>query len=197
MDKISVYILAGGKSRRFGSDKARALLSGGSTGRVGAKPLVLHVADALRGFAARITVVADRVGKYDDLGLKTIADIEPGLGPLGGLATALADCPEPWLLLASCDFPGLRPGWIATLLDHRSDDDDAVAFRSDRWQPMPAIYRRTFRAPVDEFLRLRRDSFQQLLSQSKVKALAIPEDWPAQSGINSPEDLRDWTGTLN
>src|SRR5437879_3536860 len=110
MDRIPVYILAGGKSRRFGSDKARAILDG--------KPLILHVADALRPIASSLTVVADISGKYDDLALTTITDLQPGLGPLGGLFTALNDCRHPWLLLAPCDFAGIQPRWIETWIEH-------------------------------------------------------------------------------
>lgn len=75
--KILGAILAGGQSRRFGSDKAQALFEG--------KALLDHVADALRLQCAEL-VIAGREWP----GLKSVADIpEPGLGPLGGLAGAL------------------------------------------------------------------------------------------------------------
>src|SRR3954452_12325135 len=96
--KLPVYVLAGGKSSRFGSDKARALIDG--------TPLIRILADRLSPFASSLTVVAEVAGKYDDLGLKTIADQVPGLGPMGGLKTILGSLPEnsrsPWFLLVSC-----------------------------------------------------------------------------------------------
>ena len=75
--KILGAILAGGQSRRFGSDKAEALFEG--------KALLDHVADALRPQCAEL-VIAGREWP----GLTNVADIpEAGLGPLGGLAGAL------------------------------------------------------------------------------------------------------------
>ena len=66
MEKVPVYILAGGKSSRFGQDKARVQLHG--------QPLLLHTARMVQAFASSITVVANAVDKYADLGLRTIAD---------------------------------------------------------------------------------------------------------------------------
>lgn len=65
-------ILAGGQSRRFGSDKAAAM--------VGGRPLLDHVIDALAPQVAELIVV----------GRGVVADRPaPGLGPLGGLCAAL------------------------------------------------------------------------------------------------------------
>jgi molybdenum cofactor guanylyltransferase len=70
-------ILAGGQSRRFGSDKAQALLGG--------KALLDHVVDALRPQTDAI-VVAGRIWP----GIPTVTDLPASnLGPLGGLAGAL------------------------------------------------------------------------------------------------------------
>jgi molybdenum cofactor guanylyltransferase len=99
-------ILAGGQSRRFGSDKAKALVAG--------KPLLDHVADALRPQCAEL-VVAGR----DWPGIISIADLpESGLGPLGGLAGALDHAQRTGfdaVLSSGCDVLGL-PADLAELL---------------------------------------------------------------------------------
>ncbi|HEY9840887.1 MAG TPA: NTP transferase domain-containing protein, partial [Candidatus Obscuribacterales bacterium] len=64
---LPVYLLAGGRNSRFGSDKARALLGG--------SPLILQVARLLHPYAADLKVVATTAGAYADLGLETLADI--------------------------------------------------------------------------------------------------------------------------
>jgi molybdopterin-guanine dinucleotide biosynthesis protein A len=75
--KILGAILAGGQSRRFGSDKAEALFEG--------KALLDYVADALRPQCAELAIVG-----REWPGISSVADFpEPGLGPLGGLAGAL------------------------------------------------------------------------------------------------------------
>ncbi len=70
-------ILAGGQSRRFGSDKAAALLDG--------VPLIDHVAAGLRPQVEAIVVCG-----RDWPGFEAVADRPgPDMGPLGGLAAAL------------------------------------------------------------------------------------------------------------
>jgi molybdopterin-guanine dinucleotide biosynthesis protein A len=91
-------ILAGGQSRRFGSDKAEALYDG--------KPLLDHVSEALRPQVAELVVAGKQWPR-----LETVADLpEAGLGPLGGLAGALDHA---WrhdfdaVLTSGCDVIGL------------------------------------------------------------------------------------------
>src|SRR5262245_52966476 len=104
MIKIPVYILAGGKSSRFGSDKARAIFRG--------EALISRIAREVEAVASQVTVVAERAGKYDDLGLRTIADLQSGLGPIGGLLTALGECGDDWVFIASCDMVAINIEWI-------------------------------------------------------------------------------------
>jgi molybdenum cofactor guanylyltransferase len=96
--KLLGAILAGGQSRRFGSDKAEALVAG--------KPLLDHVADALRPQCAEL-VVAGRVWPA----LTTVTDLpESGIGPLGGLAGALDHAQRNGfvaVLSSGCDVLGL------------------------------------------------------------------------------------------
>ncbi len=149
------YVLAGGKSRRFGSDKARAMLAG--------QPLLLHVARQLEPVCSCVWVVAQRAGQYDDLGLPTLGDLALGLGPLAGLQTALShalnkpgspslsresESPENsvgpvsrvnstktelpgWILLVSCDQTEIAPDWVSLLVDQalQTPSARAVVFR--------------------------------------------------------------------
>jgi molybdopterin-guanine dinucleotide biosynthesis protein A len=76
--KILGAIIAGGQSRRFGSDKGLAMLDG--------RPLIDHVAEGLRGQTDHLVVCG-----RDWPGLESVPDNPaPGLGPLGGLCGALA-----------------------------------------------------------------------------------------------------------
>ena len=185
MHKVPVYILAGGSSSRFGRDKAREAVNG--------EPLLVHVARSLEPAAARVVVIADRPGKYSDLGFETIADRRPGLGPLGGLQAALSDCGEGWLLCASCDRVGIRPEWLETLFAGRKNGATAVVFRDRIWQPMPALYHTALAPAVDEAIGAGRLSPWVLLEQTGTVALQTPPDWEASLDINVPEELSKLT----
>ncbi len=103
-------IIAGGGSRRFGGDKAAALLGG--------KALIEHVADAMRPQTDALIVCGRKWP-----GLASVADHPaPDLGPLGGLNAALHYAAQhnfDFVLTAGCDVlpvptysrhPRLDPG---------------------------------------------------------------------------------------
>lgn len=183
-DRVPCFVLAGGQSSRFGSDKARALVKG--------RPLLVHVARALVAHASRITVVAARADAYHDLGLRTIADRIPGLGPLGGLHTALADLGRaPWLLLCSCDWLGITPAWIEELLRHRRPGTRAVAFRGRRWEPLLALYHRELLAEAAGSLAAGERALWRLIERAAHVALPLPPDWSRAAQINWRHQLED------
>ncbi len=100
--RILGAVLAGGESRRFGSDKAEALLDG--------RRLLDHAADSLAPFCENVVVVG-RAGGIPDSPL-------PGLGPLGGLCGALAHARAndfDAVLTTACDVPYLPAELIAAL----------------------------------------------------------------------------------
>jgi molybdenum cofactor guanylyltransferase len=185
IEPIPAYILAGGQSRRFGSDKARALVNG--------VPLVGRIAGELSSSGAVVTVVAEAEGKYADLGLPTIGDLRPGLGPMGGLQTALRHMPIPgWLLLVSCDMVGLDGRWIDALLAGQREGALAVAFRHDRWEPLLALYHANIGAEVDRRIDAGERGMQGFLDSFESVALPLPADWPALCHVNTPLELDEY-----
>lgn len=76
MHTIMGAIIAGGASRRFGSDKAHATWQG--------RALIDHAAATLAPQVAELVVAGPRAG-----GWPAIADRPRGAGPLGGLAAAI------------------------------------------------------------------------------------------------------------
>lgn len=188
MTRRPAYILAGGKSRRFGSDKARAELGG--------QALIVRLARQLDGIASEIVAVADRPDKYADLGLRTIADEQPNQGPLGGLQAALLDCRDQqksdWILLISCDLTELKPEWIEILWRAADADTKASAFKAEYWHPFPGFYHTELIPLLHEYLASPKASFQRLLSDERASAAdgPLPDDWPAVAQVNTREDLQ-------
>lgn len=176
--EVPLYILAGGSSRRFGSNKARALHGG--------IPLVVAVAQELGPAVGDITVVGARDGEYDDLGLRSIGDIIPGLGPLGGLATALADAGSGWLVLCACDWVGLRSQWLEPLFTRRRGAARAIVYRGDRYEPMLGLYHSSLAGTVRSLLESGDRSMQSLLDRNGTIAVPLPPDWTRARNLNHP-----------
>jgi molybdopterin-guanine dinucleotide biosynthesis protein A len=176
---VPVYILAGGQSRRFGSDKARALHRG--------VPLLVGVARALESVASRTTVVAAREGAYEDLGLKTIGDVVRQKGPLGGLLTAIEDCRgEPWLFLSACDWVGVQAAWVAELLRRRTADSRAVVYKGERYEPLFALYHTSLRDTVADLIEADRLETRNVFELTVTVTLPLPDDWGEAVNLNRP-----------
>jgi molybdopterin-guanine dinucleotide biosynthesis protein A len=181
---VAPYILAGGQSSRFGSDKARALVEG--------RPMICRLAESAARCAVEVMVVAQQSGQYGDLGLRTIADLQPGLGPIGGLETALADAAArdvPWALVLSTDLVGFEPDWLRLLRDGGGAKKHAVAFRGEHVEPLCALYRPEALPQVRHFIAGGGRALYRLLELLDTAYLPLPADWPALAHVNTPEEL--------
>lgn len=184
MDNVPVYIIAGGVSRRYGSDKARAMIDG--------VPMIKRVSDTLVPHGQSVTVVADNAGAYKDLGLMTIGDLRPGMGPMGGLDAALADRVarhgKGWLLLASCDLAEPKSDWVQHLLQHISSNAQAVAFKGERWEPLLTLYHSNIRATVRRRLDANKPSLTRLIEKAHPIAVPLPDGVSVIARHNTSRD---------
>ncbi|MFP4311547.1 MAG: molybdenum cofactor guanylyltransferase [Nitriliruptoraceae bacterium] len=109
-------VLAGGRSRRMGQDKAGI--------EVGGVPLLARTRSALAAAldpGAPVVVVGSPTGPRPG---PWIADRRPGLGPLAGLEAALVWAGERGLsgvLVAGVDHPWLEPAVLRLLVDRLRD----------------------------------------------------------------------------
>jgi len=183
MKRVPVYILAGGKSSRFGKDKALASISG--------QPMLCHISQSIEPIARSITVVADKPGKYDHLNMRTIGDRNTDLGPIGGLQAALADrSSDGWLFLMSCDLLGVRSHWINLLLEAPREKAQVVAFReANRWEPLFTLYHTSICPNVDGLIAGESYPLWRVLTEVNAVALPYPADWNNARNINTPSDL--------
>jgi molybdopterin-guanine dinucleotide biosynthesis protein A len=196
---VHAFILAGGRSSRFGSDKARACIDG--------QPLIQRLANALASDVASVTVVAQQQDGYQDLGLRTIADYQVHGGPLAGLLRALEDLRmvsfpsriddpvDAWALVLSCDLIRWEPNWLIALRANYTKNPAtlAIAFRSDRWQPFPGLYHSSLAKLVRRRTELGDASMHGLLDDPATKTVAVGlAGLPPIQSANTPDELQGW-----
>lgn len=162
-------VLAGGQSRRFGSDKALAELDGHS--------LLTHAVDALSGWCEHVVVVGREVAPAPCLPDWPRA----GMGPLGGIAAALhfaADEGYAEVLTCGVDSPGLPEDLLALL-------GPAPAYVAG--QPVIALWPVSAVTAIEEILEGQgRHSMLAFAETVGARAVALGRE-PAN--VNTPGDL--------
>ena len=129
-------ILVGGKSRRFGSDKALAQING-----VTLLERAIHLLEGLKLNPAVITS-AEKENTYSFLECPILKDLIPDKGPLGGLYTAFSAFPDSPLLILTCDMPYLSASLLKRLFEHHQKENLITLYRLEekRIHPFPGIY---------------------------------------------------------
>lgn len=136
---VAGYVLAGGKSTRFGRDKALVEFGGQSMleRMVG---MILHATKKVR--------IVGPPEEYAEFGIEIIEDRWPGEGPLGGIITALEDAAangegSRWNLMVSCDMPFMTGDWLKFLAKRASKSRAQVVLPHSATGPEPlcACYR--------------------------------------------------------
>lgn len=183
-------ILAGGAARRFGG-MAKALLPVEPGVTVAAK---LAREMRLAG-VGEIVVLSGRDLRLAETGLELVPDDEPGLGPLGGIATGLRrfEGRADGVLFVAGDMPGVAAGELRALrAAFESGGGIVVAAGEDGlWQPLCAIVSARLRPPVAAALRAGERSPGRLWRQLGGRAVRCGSD-AAFHNVNAPEDLEAW-----
>ena len=99
------------------------------------------------------------------------------------------------MLLASCDLIRPKREWVDTLLEHAGTDGIlAVAYRGDRWEPMPALYHTDLLPIAQAQLNNDNRSFQQLLDGTRTVRVDLPDRLTSIPQANTPQQLQEALG---
>ncbi len=200
---VAGIVLAGGKSRRMGTDKALVAFRG--------RMLIERVVDALTQVCGQIVIVADDGRPYARFDARVVPDTLPDFGPLAGLHAGLSAMRADLGVVVAVDMPFLNPallramiaaaeGWDA-VIPALAAEVSADALKQQRAKdldlhPLHAVYRRTclpsIQAAIDRGDR-RLNSF---LPDVKVRYFRAEEmrahdpDLLSLMNVNTPDELR-------
>lgn len=131
MEQIAAFILAGGASSRMGTDKSQL--------RLEQQTFTQRIAETLLQLTDSVFIVGR---DSDESSLRSVADVYPKWGALGGIHAALAACSREWAIVVACDLPFVTSELFSYLADQRMDHDAVVPIQEDgRPQPLAALYR--------------------------------------------------------
>ena len=188
---VSGIVLAGGRSRRLGRDKAVEPLGG--------KPLVRRVIDRLADVVDQMVVVVADIEQAERLPLPdstlVVVDAYPDRGSLGGIFSGLSAASAEWGLVVACDMPFLNRRLLRHILDQRVEHDAVVPVLDGRPEPTHAAYSKVCLSPMERRLEARQLKIAGFFDDVRVRPVSeaqvdeIDPDRLSFLNVNTPDDL--------
>ena len=184
LEGFSAAVLAGGQGRRFGRAKA-GLPWGDAT-------LVDQAAVQLLRLFPEVLVVG---AASEVAGVRSVTDLDPTRGPLGGIQDAVSASSHPYVFVAACDMPFLNPDLIQGLC-HAAGGFQVVVPESapGYLEPLHAVYHRSCLPLISASLDAGRFRVADFFPRAQVRVVdpaeligfgRRPEDF---FNVNTPDD---------
>lgn len=188
---VSAAILAGGRSRRMGKEKALLLFRG--------RPLIAQVFETVESLFDEVFVVTNDAGPFDFLPCPKIPDRFPGKGPMAGIDAALSYSRNPFVLAVGCDAPFLSPRLLELLARNAEGWDLVIPHGPNGPEPLCAIYGKKCLPLIEESLRaddLRLANLRKRLQAREIRVdevAAVDPEFRSFRNINTPREYRTLT----
>ena len=193
--KITVAVLAGGRSERMGQDKALLPITGGAS-------LLEHVVGEARAASLSPVLVVGRERPpgwtLDNAAAVFLPDETPGVGPLGGLQTAISHANGAPVLALACDLPKMTAAALRWLLDEaraarvRGElGDGLVVVNGAQVEPLFCVYAASCLPLLEARLAQNRRSLRGLIEAGDFSRVTVPPYVAAALvNVNTPDEWR-------
>lgn len=184
----AAIVLAGGKSTRMTEDKSMLPIHG--------RPMIQYICEQLEGSFRETIISANDSGKYSFLGLRTVPDRKPGLGPLMGIASCLAATAFDLSFVVGCDIPEVDLSLVRRMI-RAADGYDAVVPRAGNGlvEPLFAVYRKDLSHTAYDLLAAGRNRIRDLLDECKTRYFEIPND-SVPENLNTIEEYKAYNDNV-
>ena len=174
-NQLTGVILAGGKSRRMGYNKA--LL------RIGNQTIIQQTLVSLKQVTSSQLIVTNFPEEYEFLDILMKSDILPGKGAFGGIYTGLSASETPYCLVVACDMPFLNVDFLRYMtlkvkepaLDEAKGYDIVIPKHSKGYEPLCAIYAKTCMPHIEKLLKANRLKITEVFQDVRVREISESE----------------------
>jgi molybdenum cofactor guanylyltransferase len=188
MERVTAFVLAGGKSTRMGTNKAFLAFNG--------RTLLANALQMGRAVAHEVKIVGDPT-KFGEFGT-VVEDVYPGHGPLGGIHAALKSSETDLNLMIGVDLPLLEARFLRYLLQTAEHTRAVVTLPrvAGYYEPLCAVYRTEFAGPAERALAEGRNKIDGVFAGLPVRVVEHPELAPHHfspemfRNVNTPEDWK-------
>lgn len=179
-------ILAGGESRRMGSDKSLLALSG--------ERFIERSYQLMASLFSEVLIVTNSPDLYADIPCRKVPDVYRGKGALAGIHAGLHHASQSQIFVVACDMPYLQPELIRHICQENSAAEVYIPRSSHSLEPLHACYRKSCLPAMEEVLD--NDGRRIIEFFPAVNVVEIPEqNWKrfdpqglSFHNINTPQD---------
>ena len=186
---FSAAILAGGRSTRMGRDKAFLPMPPDGA------PLIARHATLLRSLGTDDLLISGHAGvDYGVANARVVTDSVTDCGPLGGLATLLAAARHPRVVVIAVDLPHMTAAYLNKILAACNNCTGVVPLGPSGYEPLVAVYPKSFQAVIQAALAAGRLSLQPLIQAAVTDSILLPlpiaeSERTLFTNWNTPADL--------
>ena len=160
---VTGVVLAGGKSRRMGRDKAFLPFGPGL--------LIERVIEVVQQVTAEVILITNTPEPYQRFGLPMVSDVIAEAGSLGGIYTGLVSAKTPYSLCLACDMPFVKPTFLRFLCDTAAEVDVVIPRNAADFQPLCAVYSQVCHEPIRHKIEAGRLKITGFLDQVRVRVI--------------------------
>jgi molybdopterin-guanine dinucleotide biosynthesis protein A len=188
LEGVTGVILAGGKSTRYGSNKALAEVHG--------TKLIERVVQTMEPLFEPLLLVTNTPHEYSYLELPMVEDLIKGLGPIGGIHTGLETISDEAGFFVACDMPYLNENLLRYMVTLKEDFDAVIPRVGRMVEPLHALYTKQCLPAIRESIDSRLYQAMRFFHKIRVRYVdeeelrSIDPQLRFLFNINKPEDLR-------
>ena len=183
-------ILAGGRSSRFGSNKALAQCAD--------QPMIQHAAQILAALFPETLLVTNSPDEYAFLGWPTTSDRFKGAGPVAGIHAALQTIKSSKAFICACDMPNLHSDFIKYLVAIHGKWDAVIPRHQQGIEPLHAVYSKSCLPVFEQSLQADERKLANVLEKLHVHWVEEQEirrfslDLSVFYNVNRPGDMQQY-----
>ena len=180
--QITGVVLAGGKSSRFGSNKALS--------KYGDEDFLSHLINLLQPYSSKV-VIAGHHSEYEGKKTVILRDIYPDIGPIGGIHTALTYSKTPWTLVLTCDMPLITKEIIMMMLAS-CRGESIIGWQHEKlFTTFPILISKSTLHNIENAINEKKYRIRQIYEWGNSIKLPIPKSLlPYFANINTPTDYK-------
>ncbi len=177
---MECFILAGGKSKRFGADKLLYEING--------KKVIERVVKEAKKVCKKVYIVAKNEKKFSSLNLPVIKDKFEESASVVGLYTALKNCKDKCLILSG-DVPLIKAEILRLLIENY--EPPITLIKTEKVHTLIGVYSNEVLEELEKYIENKNFKIFEFVKKVGFKEVEIPREmWYTALNLNTKEDLK-------